>query len=266
MAEKKKKTIKKADGTTASVKPAAPAQEKGNAVPYRIGAIAAWVVAIAFEVLAALVLFGKINLTFMSSIAQLIVFLVLDLAFVITGSLLWKKANRIDPASEANKLKFWLWNNMGLVVCAFAFIPFVIIALTNKNADKKTKTVATIVAVIALLIGGLVSYDWNPISAEEKEAAMDVLGDQQVYWSTFGHVYHTSPDCSSLNQSDELTEGTVQQAIEANRTRLCKFCEKRDNIVIDAEKTADDTSVDEEENPTDAGLDTVEEIEETEAE
>ncbi|MBP1571276.1 MAG: hypothetical protein J6C76_05200, partial [Oscillospiraceae bacterium] len=51
-----------------------------------------------------------------------------------------------------------------------------------------------------------------------------------VYWSPFGKVYHTHDDCQSLNQSDQLTYGTVEQAIAENRTRLCSFCAKRDDI------------------------------------
>ena len=228
------KKVKKTDGSEVSVKPAAPAKEEGNATGFRIGAAVLWVAAIVFEVLAVLILFGKITLTFMPTLAQIIIALVLDLICVSAGSLLWKKANRIDPASKANKVKFWLWNNMGLVVTAFAFVPFIILSLTNKNADKKTKTIATVVAVIALLIGGLVSYDWNPISAEEKTEAIEVLGDTDVYWSPFGTVYHTSSECGHLNHSDELTVGTVEQAIQANRTRLCKDCAARDNIEIEA--------------------------------
>ena len=85
-------------------------------------------------------------------------------------------------------------------------------------------------AIIALLIGGVSSYDFNPVSAEEKEAAVETLGDEQVYWAPFGKVYHTHEDCSSLNQSETLTVGTVEQAIAANRTRLCSFCAKRDEI------------------------------------
>ena len=166
----------------------------------------------------------------MPSMWQMIAALALDLICVIIGSQLWKKANRIKPASKKNKLKFWLWNNMGVIVCAFAFIPFVILALTDKKADKKTKTIATVVAVIALLIGGLTSYDWNPVSQEDLEAASAAITDD-VYWSTFGKVYHTHDDCQALNRSDTLTYGTVEQAVAANRTRLCAFCAKRDDII-----------------------------------
>ena len=250
------KKIKRADGTPAAkpaaekkpkvenaeveIKPADPVKGEGSAVGYRVGAAVLWVAAIVFEILAVLILFGKLAITFMPTLAVIIIALVLDLICVSAGSLLWKKANRIDPASKSNKVKFWLWNNMGLIVTAFAFVPFIILSLSNKNADKKTKMIATVVAIIALLIGGLVSYDWNPISAEEKDEAIEVFGDTDVYWSKFGTVYHTSPDCGHLNHSDELTVGTVEQAIEANRTRICKDCAARDNIVIDADSANKD--------------------------
>ncbi len=233
MAEPKKKKIVSADtgkevkaGSRKKKKEAAPV---GNAGGLRAGAVALWVVALVFEVLAYLVLIGKINLQFMPSLWQIIGFLVLDLVCVIVGSQLWKKANHIKPASEKNKFTFWLWNNMGVIVCAIAFIPFVILALTDKNSDKKTKAIATVVAVIALLIGGVASYDFNPVSEEQQQAAMDAITDD-VYWSPFGKVYHTHDDCSSLNQSDSLTYGTVEQAIAAGRTRLCSFCANKDEI------------------------------------
>ena len=202
----------------------------GDAKPLRIGAVVLWAAAILFEVLAVLVAFGKISLTFLPQMWMLIILIVLDLACVIAGSQLWKKANRIDPASEANPTKFWLWNNMGVIVCVVAFVPLVILMLSNKNLDKKTKAICTVVAIIALLIGGVSSYDFNPVSAEEKEAAVEALGDEQVYWAPFGKVYHTHEDCQALNQSETLTVGSVEEAIAANRTRLCQFCARQDNI------------------------------------
>ncbi len=206
------------------------AEPVGNATGLRVGAIVLWVVAFIFEILAYLVLIGKINLKFMPTLWQLIVFLVLDLACVIVGSQLWKKANHIKPASEKNKVKFWLWNNMGVIVCVICFLPIIILLLTNKELDKKTKTIAVVVAIIALLIGGVSSYDWNPVSQEQLAAAEEALGDETVYWAPFGKVYHTHEDCGALNHTDTLTAGTVDQAVAANRTRLCTFCANRDNI------------------------------------
>ncbi|MDE7298015.1 MAG: hypothetical protein K2N94_04190 [Lachnospiraceae bacterium] len=226
----KKRTIVKAEGAAGTKPTIQKAPETGNATGLRIGAIALWVVAVVLEILAVLTLTGNISMSFlpMSSLTQIIVMLVLDLVCVIIGSQLWKKSNHIDPASEKNKVKFWLWNNMGVIACVIAFVPFVILALTNKDADAKTKKIASIVAIIALLIGGVASYDFNPISEEQKAEAMAELGDTTVYWTPFGKVYHTDVECHAMNRTDTITEGTVEQAIAANRTRLCKYCETRD--------------------------------------
>ena len=221
------KPVKKPAGTGKS---AQPAPVTGNASGLRIGAVILWILAIVFEVLAVLIVAGKIHMTFLPVMWQLIVMIVLDLACVIIGAQLWKKANHIDPVSEANKVKFWLWNNMGVIACVLAFVPFIIIMLSNKNLDKQTKTICTVVAIVALLIGGVASYDFNPVSAEQKEAAVEALGDTEVFWAPFGRVYHTDEDCSALNRSEQLTYGTVDQAIAAGRTRLCSFCASRDNI------------------------------------
>lgn len=245
--KKKKKVVAAASGSGSSKKKGArkEAAPVGNSIGLRIGAIALWVVALALEVVAYLMLIGTINLTFMSTLTQIIIALVLDLIFVIIGAQLWKKANHIKPASEKNKFLFWLWNNMGLIVCAVAFIPFVILALTNKEADKKTKAIATVVAIIALLIGGVASYEWNPVSEEQQQAAISAISDD-VYWSPFGKVYHTSEECHALNQSDTLTYGTVEEAIAAGRTRLCAFCAKRDDISgVVTDKNVDEVTVEE---------------------
>ena len=228
MAEKKQHKLVAAEGgTERKMKEAKPV---GNAKGLRIGAVVLWLAAFAFELCAFFVLQGKINFSFASSKTQLIAFIVLDLICVVIGSQLWKKANHIAPASEANKLKFWLWNNLGLIASIVCFLPIIVLLLTNKELDKKTKTIATVVAVIALLIGGASSIDYNPVSAEDQAAAITALGDETVYWAPFGKVYHTHEDCQSLNVSDTLTYGTVEQAIAANRTRLCSFCARRDNI------------------------------------
>ena len=191
-------------------------------------------------------IFDKIK--WLDQIVFIIIALVLDLACVIAGSLLWKKANRFDPASEKNKLKFWLWNNMGVIVCAFAFIPFIILALTNKNADKKTKTIAVVAAIIALLIGGLVSYEWNPLSAEDKQEAITEYGEATVYWTKAGTVYHLYEDCGHLVNSGEIIYGTVERAMEdGKKPRACVDCEKRYNKE-NADKTVEGETAESEES------------------
>ena len=242
MAEKKQHTIVSAETGKETKAAAAPAPKKevqaadassnSNPKTLRILAWVFWVVAFVFEILAFLVFTNKINITFCSTMAALIGFLVLDLAFVILGAQFWKKANHMDPISEANKAKFWLWNNMGVIVCCFAFIPFLIIALTNKDADPKLKKVASIAAAVALLIGVGASYDYNPVSQEGLAAASETLSDVQVYWTQYGKKYHTHEDCQHLNQSDTLTMGTIDQAIEAGRSSICKTCAARDGLTV----------------------------------
>ena len=208
--------------------------DAGSAKTKRILAVVFWVLAIACEVLALLVYMGKIDLGFISPMAQLIIFLVIDFIFVLIGAQFWKQANHIDPISEENKVKFWLWNNMGVIVCCFAFIPFLIYVLfVDKDADPKMKKVAAIVAAVALALGIGLSYDWNPVSEEGKAQAEATLAGQSVYWTQFGSVYHLDQDCQHLNRSSELYEGDVATAIENNKTRLCKTCAKNFSIEID---------------------------------
>ena len=103
MAEKKHNINSASADTISNIQNAKPV---GNAKGLRVGAVILWVAAIAFELVAVLMLFGKINITFMNTLTCLIVLLLLDLVCVIIGSQLWKKANHIDPASKKNKTKF----------------------------------------------------------------------------------------------------------------------------------------------------------------
>lgn len=121
---------------------------------------------------------------------------------------------------------------------------FVILALTNKNIEKKTKAMATVLTIIVLLIGGIACYDFNPISEEEQTSAMSTI-TADVYWSPFGKVYHTHDDCQSLNQHDKLAYGSVELAISKGHTRLCAFCAKKDDITgVVTDKSVDDIELD----------------------
>lgn len=215
------KTVQQADGS-----------KNSNPKTLRILAWVLWVLAIGCEILAFMIFKGKCEILNIPTTTALIIALVLDLALVIIGAQFWKKANHIDPVSEANKAKFWLWNNMGVIVCCFAFLPFLIVALTDKNADPKLKKIAIIAAIAGLLIGGAASYDYNPVSEEGLAVAQQTLSDTTVYWTQYGKKYHTHEDCQHLNNSDVLTAGTIDQAIEAGRSSICKTCASRDGLEV----------------------------------
>ena len=214
------------------------AKDKGPAKPratkYRVGAVLLWIAAIFFEVLGILKLLGKLNwFPNMSVVAFVIIALVLDLLCFIPATLLWKKSNRIDPASEKDPVKFWLHNNLGLILSVLAFLPIIIFILTNKDLDKKDKTILTVIAVAFLAIAGLTGYEWNPISAEQLAQAQretDAVavernenGDAIVYWAPVaGKKFHLTKDCGHLKNAKEVTRGTVKQAFEAGITEPCR--------------------------------------------
>lgn len=202
---------------------------KERAKSKRILAIVLWVIAILFEVIGILRLSGVINIFSNLSVTTfLIICILLDLAFFIPGSLLWKKANHIDPASEKDKTKFWVINNLGTILSVLAFLPLIIFVLTNKDLDKKSKGIVTVVAVIALLVAGVTSYDFNPVSKEQLEKAekevLNVSESGKVYWAPHSKKYHVDPDCPAFSQSETVYEGTVKQAYEHNLTDPCRRC------------------------------------------
>ncbi|MEE3410802.1 MAG: hypothetical protein VZQ47_09125 [Treponema sp.] len=204
-----------------------------STVGLRIGAVALWLLAIVCEFVALGTITESVIIPFLTSVPPLyqgLAFLAIDLVLVIIGAQLWKKANHIKPASEKNAVIFWLWNNMGVIVCAIAFLPFVVLLLKNEKADQKTKTVGTVAAIIALLIAGVASYDFNPISAEQVEQ----YTNSTVYWTEYGSRLHTHNDCQALSRTapENLHSGTISEAEAAGRSTLCKYCEKRDQSLI----------------------------------
>lgn len=199
-------------------------ERKAGAKGKRVAAIIFWVVAVVFEVLAILVLGGKLYLPGLGQMGWLIAFIVLDLACVITGSQFWKRANDIDPASKENKVKFFLWNQMGLIVSVIAFFPIVFLLLKDKDLDPKTKKIVSIVAIAAAVIASATSIDYNPVSEEEYVEACQEYDGQVVYYTPFGKSYHTTPDCPSLSRSKTVYEGSIEDAFEAGKNDPCDFC------------------------------------------
>ena len=208
------------------------AERKSAAVGKRIAAIIFWLLGIACEVVVFLILNKTIYFDFFDDykLWVLIGLLVLDMIFVIIGSQFWKRGNDIDPASEKNQVKFFLQNQMGLIVSIIAFVPIIILFLNNKDLDKKTKKIVTAVACVALLISGLCSYDFNAISEEERNQMEETITGE-VYYTTFGKKYHTHEDCQSIVNSNTVYHGPIADALDAGRTEKCKFCAKADGEI-----------------------------------
>lgn len=202
----------------------------------RVLAVVLWLLAIACEVIGILRFVGVINwFSNIDRVTFIIGAIVLDLLFFVPASLLWKKANHIDPISEKNKTLFWVWNNLGTVLSVLAFVPIIVVVLTDKDLDKKSKTIVTVIAAVALAIAGLTGRDWNPVSKEDLANAQTeietITGDRntEVYWSKTGHVYHLDRECQHIKgktDSEIGGQGTVDKAFEHNHTEACKTCIK----------------------------------------
>lgn len=232
MAGKKERSFIKASDqdTTAKTMPTSKPERREKAIGKRIAAVVFWLLGIACEVVVVLLLNQTIypGEGYIMGLSKQLFFMLLallaDLILVIIGSQFWKRANDVDPASEENKLKFWLWNQMGLIVSCIAFFPIIILLLRNKNLDEKTRKIATAAAAIALLITGLASYDWNPISAEQRSQMEVQYQGTTVYYTTFGKKYHIDPNCSTIINSANVYYGSIDEAIDAGRTAPCKVC------------------------------------------
>ena len=213
---------------------------KGSSAGYRAGAIVLWILALACEFAAIMALTKNFTIRFTKNgntnmLILLIGLIVLDFIFAVVAAQLWKKANRIKPMSEKNKFLFYLWSEMGVIMACICFIPLIILLLKSNKLDKKTKTIVTAVAAAALLIAGVTSADYHPVSAEQKAEAETSITDD-VYWTTFGHKYHLDVDCQAIVNSNTVYEGTVTEAIESGRESICSFCAKRhaDELDLDA--------------------------------
>jgi len=205
------------------------ADAKKRAGIRRLWAILSWIVAIACEG-GAIYLLQKppINTTW------LIVLIAVDLVFVVIGSLLWKKANRLDPASKKEKIKFFVQNQLGVIIAVIAFLPLILLIFTNKDLSGKQKGLVGTIAIIALVVAGILGVDLNPPSVEEyaeQTAQVESLtGGNSVYWTKSGTRYHIYSDCHAINRkvTEEIYKGTVAQARELkNITKLCSFCRDR---------------------------------------
>lgn len=206
-------------------------ESKAKAKKFRIIAFVVWLLAIAGQVYAILKLISN------ETMVWLIVAIVIMLALAITGNVLWKKANRLDPPSEKDKTEFFIKSQLGAIMGVLAFLPLVIFIFTNKNIDGKTKGIAGSIAVVAMLAAGITGVDFNPASVEkyteeinEQTSAVKEINfdNDNVYWSKAGNKYHVFNDCQYIKGRDGVSNGTVKESWEKKGiSELCKVCEKK---------------------------------------
>lgn len=154
----------------------------------------------------------------------LLVLLVVIAALSITGSVLWKKANRLDPARKSDTVRFFVQNQLGAIIAIVAFLPLIILIFLNKDMSKGQKTTAGIVGIALAVLAAVLGTSFNPPSVEQytadQSAVIQLLGQDEVVWVDGGAVYHVCDEVSAIQTGSEIRTGTTAEAIEAGKIRL----------------------------------------------
>ena len=142
----------------------------------RLFAALSWIVAIGGEVAGVVLLYKH---TFdHGNLALLIGILVGIAVFAIAGSLMWKAANKHDPARESEKFKFFIQNQLGAIITLVAFVPLVVLIFMDKDMDPKNKKIAGGIGVVLAALATLVGVSYNPPSVEQYTQDMNKCAAQ----------------------------------------------------------------------------------------
>jgi len=142
----------------------------------RIFAVLAWIVAIGGEVAGIILLYRhKFD---HGNLALLIGILVGIAIFAIAGSLMWKAANKHDPARKSEPFRFFVQNQLGAIITVIAFLPLIVLILMNKDMDPKNKKIAGGVGAILAVVATLIGVSYNPPSVEQYSQDMNKCAAQ----------------------------------------------------------------------------------------
>ncbi|NNG97942.1 hypothetical protein [Gordonia araii] len=202
-------------------------ESKSKAIWFRVAAIVLWVAAIGIELW---VIFKILRPSEPVNTWWLIGFLVAMAVLAIGGNLLWKKANRLDPASEKNKFRFFVQNQLGAIITVIAFLPLIILIFLDKDMDGKQKG---IIGGIAIVLAGIVfatGVETDPVSSEqisrETNVVQNLTGKDEVWYSKKGSTFHVCEKAALITgriKPENLTHGTVAEAHAAGVPRLTKL-------------------------------------------
>jgi len=230
MAEKKKVSVKASASAEAAeaARTWEPTPEaKSKAIRFRIFAAILWAIAIAAEIVAIFWIIRS-DRSGDEKLWWLIGFIVGIGVFALAGSFLWKKANRLDPASEKDKFRFFVQNQLGVIITVIAFLPLIVLIFLDKDMDGKQKGIVGGIAIAVAVAVGLLSADWNAPSKEQYTVETNTIkllknGVDEVFWTKSGKVFHVCdkvPDVNKQSKDNTIYNGTVAAAHEAGKDRL----------------------------------------------
>src|SRR5438128_3919636 len=139
--------------------------QKSSATRLRLIAALSWVVAIGTEV-AGIVLLRQHKFDH-GNLPLLIGLLVGIAIFTLAGSLMWKAANKQDPASKSEPVKFFVQNQLGAIITVLAFLPLIVLIFMDKDMDPKNKKIAGGIGAVLAVAATLIGVDFNPPSVEQ---------------------------------------------------------------------------------------------------
>jgi hypothetical protein len=181
--------------------------QKSSATSLRLFAVLCWIVAIGGEIAGIYLLFQH---KFDHGNMPLLIGLLVGIAvFAIAGNLLWKAANRHDPARESDTAKFFFQNQLGAIITLIAFLPLLFLILTDKNMDPQTKKIAGGVGAVLAVIATLFGISYHPPSVEQYTQDMNACATQI---KTGQPTTACSPEVAAQAQAIAADSSTVTAA------------------------------------------------------
>ena len=155
---------------------AATQDQKGSAKRLRIFAWLSWAIAIGGEIAGIYML--KQHMFDNGNLPLLVGILVGIAVFAIAGSMMWKAANRHDPASKADGFRYFVQNQLGAIITLIAFLPLLALILMDKDMDPKNKQIAGGIGAALAVLATLIGVNFKPPSVEQYTQDMNACAAQ----------------------------------------------------------------------------------------
>lgn len=218
--------------------------KRKNTVIFRILAFVCWALAAVAMYLPYIGLnlpFGAVRILFLdaeNNWLPCIIDIIVAGILCVVGARLWVHANHIHPTKSHNKVVQFIWNQLGVIMAGIIFAPLAIILIANrKDLPQKTKTIVAAVLALVFVGASAGSADYHPVTQDEVDSVVQQLTEEAegygftdgdgVRWTKYGNCYHIFSDCQTIRNSENYTDGSIQDAVDSNRARLCTFCMKR---------------------------------------
>ncbi len=116
-----------------------------------------------------------------------------------------------------------------------AFLPLIVLIFTNKDMEGRQKAIVGGIAIAVMGAATLFGVDFNSPSTEqyasEEADVIAITGENLVFWTKSGEVFHLCEDASAVNlesKDNKIYSGTVADAHADGKDRLTLQIESED--------------------------------------